>query len=73
MHGLSSQSVLAGAALLILGVLGGAMMLTPIPQANATAMTFILGALAGAITAGPGAKAADKLISTSGPNPEIKQ
>jgi hypothetical protein len=34
----------------IMGGLGACMMFMPIPQSNATAMTFILGALAGALT-----------------------
>jgi len=51
-----NSQVLAGAALLILGALGAGMLVVPIPAANATAMTFILGALAGAITVSGGGK-----------------
>ena len=64
----SSQAFLAGAALLIMGALGGAMMLVPIPAANATSLTFVLGALAGAITVGPASKAADKITSSGTTN-----
>lgn len=46
----SSASVLAGLALLILGGVGAAMLVLPIPAPNAQSVTFILGALAGALT-----------------------
>lgn len=62
----SSQAFLAGAALLIMGVLGGVMMFVPIPSGNATSVTFILGALAGALTVSGGSKIADKLTTSSG-------
>lgn len=68
----SSQAFLAGAALLIMGVLGGIMMYEPIPAVNATSVTFILGALAGALTVGPGVKLADKLTQSSGPNAVVQ-
>ena len=68
----SAQAFLAGAALLIMGALGGVMLFQPIPQANATAMTFILGALAGALTVGGGNKIADKLTTSTGPDATIQ-
>lgn len=67
----SMQEVLAGLALLILGCLGGAMMVLPIPSSNATSLTFILGALAGALTVTGGNKIADKLTTSSGPDATI--
>ncbi len=60
----SSQAFLAAAALLIMGILGGIMMFYPIPPVNATSVTFILGALAGALTVGPAGKVADRIAAT---------
>ena len=60
----STTELLAGMALLILGALAGAMMLLPIPPANATSLTFILGALAGALTVSGGQKAASAITQT---------
>jgi hypothetical protein len=42
--------ILAILALTILGGIAGAMLVLPIPPANAQSVTFILGALAGALT-----------------------
>ena len=42
--------LLAAGALAILGGIGAAMLVLPIPPANAQSVTFILGALAGALT-----------------------
>ncbi len=42
--------MLAAGALAILGGLGAALLFTPIPAPNAQSVTFILGALAGALT-----------------------
>lgn len=42
--------LLAAGALVILGALGGALLIHPIPAPNAQSVTFILGALAGALT-----------------------
>jgi hypothetical protein len=50
MSPINPQTVLSSIALVILGALGGAMLFEPVPSANATALTFILGALAGALT-----------------------
>lgn len=46
----NAQAILAGGALLIMGALGCIMAFVPIPAVNATSLTFILGALAGALT-----------------------
>jgi hypothetical protein len=61
------QELLAGLALVILGALAGAMMVMPIPSVNATSLTFILGALSGALTVTGGAKVADKITAATGP------
>ena len=58
MNPFNAPTLLAAAALLILGALAGAMMFLPIPAANATSLTFILGALAGALTVSGGVKPA---------------
>jgi hypothetical protein len=50
MSPLSPQVILAAGALAILGGIGAAMLVLPIPPANAQSVTFILGALAGALT-----------------------
>jgi hypothetical protein len=50
MTSLNPQIVLATGALGILGGIGAAMLVLPIPPANAQSVTFILGALAGALT-----------------------
>jgi hypothetical protein len=50
--------ILAIFALTILGGIGAAMLVLPIPPANAQSVTFILGALAGALTMQGTAKAA---------------
>ena len=50
MSPLNPQVVLAAGALAILGGIGAAMLVLPIPPANAQSVTFILGALAGALT-----------------------
>lgn len=68
----NAQTVLAAAALLIMGVLAGLMMFFPIPQANGTPMTFILGAIAGAITVGGGSKLADKFTQSTGPGAVVQ-
>jgi hypothetical protein len=47
---LNPPVLLAGCALLILGGIGAAMLVLPIPSANSQSVTFILGALAGALT-----------------------
>ncbi len=50
MSPLNPQVGLAAGALAILGGIGAAMLVLPIPPANAQSVTFILGALAGALT-----------------------
>jgi hypothetical protein len=56
----TSQTLLAATALLIMGALAGAMLFIPIPAGNATSMTFILGALAGALTVSGASKSGDR-------------
>ena len=50
------RTLISGATLVILGLLAGGMLLTPIPASNIQPFTFILGALAGAFTAAGGAR-----------------
>ena len=47
---LNPQVILAAGALAILGGIGAAMLVLPVPASNAQSVTFILGALAGALT-----------------------
>lgn len=68
MSKITAQELLAGFALLILGGLAGGMLFVPIPAANATSLTFVLGALSGALTVSGGQKIAAALTST-GPTP----
>jgi len=65
------ELLLSGIALIFLGVLGGMMLFVPIPQSNEQSVTFILGALAGAITMAGGnkiTKAVGGGNATSGPD-----
>ena len=50
MASINPQLLLAGFALAILGGFGVTMLFTPIPTPNQQSITFILGALAGALT-----------------------
>ncbi len=68
----SAQDYLAGGALVIMGGLAAAMLVFPIPTANATSFTFVLGALAGALTVSGGQKVADKLTTSTGPGAIIQ-
>jgi hypothetical protein len=63
----SSQAVLAGAALVILGGLAGAMLFVPIPAGNAGPMNFVLGALAGALTVSGGRTIVSALATNAAP------
>jgi hypothetical protein len=65
------EMLLSGLALIFLGVLGGLMLFVPIPKDNAQSVTFVLGALAGAVTMAGGTKVAKALggpDGTSGSN-----
>lgn len=68
----SSQSALAGIALVILGVLGGCLVFQVVPAQNATLLGMIVGALAGALTVSGSQKIADKLTTSSGDNATIQ-
>ena len=62
---------LSAIALVLLGGMGMFMLFQPIPQANAQSVTFVLGALAGAITMAGGnkiAKAVGGGSATTGPD-----
>lgn len=47
-----AQAILAGVALVMLGLLTGCMVFVAVPQGNQQLVTFALGALAGATTIG---------------------
>jgi outer membrane lipoprotein SlyB len=72
MNAPQAQTVLAAAAMAILGVLAGLMMFFSVPAPNATSLTFILGAIAGALSVGGGSKIADKLTQSTGPGATIQ-
>ena len=55
------ELLLSAVALVFLGVLGGMMLFFPIPKDNAQSVTFVLGALAGAVTMAGGTKVAKAL------------
>ena len=64
----TTQEVLAGIALIILGFLSVVMTFEVVPAANHDYMLIMLGALAGALTVSGGQKIADKITSSTGPN-----
>ncbi len=51
-----AQALLAGIALVMLGLLAGCMVFVAVPQGNQQLVTFALGALAGALTVSGAAK-----------------
>jgi outer membrane lipoprotein SlyB len=55
----STQTVLSVLAMIALGALGGLLIYQAVPPANAQLLTFILGAIAGAVTGGAAVRAAD--------------
>jgi outer membrane lipoprotein SlyB len=61
----SSQTALAGLALIMLSVLGGLLVFHAVPTTNQTMLATIVGALAGALTVAGGQKLADKLSTTT--------
>lgn len=54
-------TILAGMALLIMGVLSGALIFHAVPQPNQQLVTFALGAISGALTVGGAQKVADRV------------
>ncbi len=56
-----AQAILAGSALVILGVLTGCLIFVPVPQGNQQLVTFALGALSGALTFAGGRQLAEKI------------
>jgi hypothetical protein len=60
----AAQSVLAGLALVILGVLGVCLIFHAIPADNKEALTFLLGAISGALTVAGGQKVVAALTQT---------
>jgi hypothetical protein len=59
----NAQTMLAAVALLIMGLLSGALIFHAVPQGNMQLVTFALGAISGALTVGGGAKLADKITA----------
>jgi outer membrane lipoprotein SlyB len=55
----STQTVLSVLAMIALGALGGLLIYQAVPPANVQLLTFILGAIAGAVTGGAAVWAAD--------------
>jgi outer membrane lipoprotein SlyB len=55
----STQTVLGVLAMIALGALGGLLVYQAVPPANVQLLTFILGAIAGAVTGGAAVRAAD--------------
>jgi hypothetical protein len=55
----SAQIVLSILAMIALGLLGGLLVYHAVPAANVQLLTFILGAIAGAVTGGAAVKATD--------------
>jgi len=55
----STQTVLGVLAMIALGALGGLLVYRAVPPANVQLLTFILGAIAGAVTGGAAVRAAD--------------
>jgi outer membrane lipoprotein SlyB len=65
MASLSTQTALSVLAMIALGVLGGLLVYQAVPPANVQLLTFILGAIAGAVTGGAAVKAADAAKGSS--------
>lgn len=72
MTGPSSQAVLAGMAMVILGTLSCIMAWHEVPQANHDYLVFILGALSGALTVGGASKIADRISNNTGGDTTIQ-
>ena len=53
----TTQTVLSVLAMIALGALGGLLVFQAVPTANVQLLTFILGAIAGAVTGGAAVKA----------------
>ncbi len=64
-----AQSVLAGVALVLVGVLTGCLIFHAVPQGNQQLVTFALGGLIGALTAGGASKIADKIGTANNVQP----
>lgn len=64
----NAQLLLSAAALAALGLLGGCLVFHAVPQGNQQLVTFVLGALSGAVTTGGGAAVAGKLGAIQPPH-----
>ena len=60
-----SEAVLAFIALALMGVMGIMLIFHAVPDSNQQLVTFILGALAGAVTMAGGKKIADKVMGNA--------
>lgn len=63
-----AQTLLSAAALAALGVLGGCLVFHAVPQGNQQLVTFVLGALSGAVTLGGGQAVTNKLGGAAPPH-----
>jgi len=66
MSDISAEAVLAFVALVLIGVLGMMLVFHTVPQENQQLVTFVLGALSGALTVGGAKKVADKVSTQTG-------
>ena len=63
MKDMNAQTALAGIALILMGIIAGALIFHTVPQANQQLVTFALGAISGALTVGGSGKVAEKLTT----------
>jgi hypothetical protein len=63
----TAQTLLSAAALTLLGLLGGCLVFHAVPEASREPLTFVLGALSGAVTTGGGLAVAHKPGATQPP------
>lgn len=68
----SADTVSAWIALLVLAVLAFLLVFNPVPLSNKELITFVLGAISGALTMGGGRKVADKITTSNGPDATIQ-
>ena len=66
MSDISAEAVLAFVALVLIGVLVIVLVFHAVPQENQQLVTFVLGALSGALTVGGAKKVADKVSTQTG-------
>jgi outer membrane lipoprotein SlyB len=69
----NAQTVLAGMALVIMGLVCGALIFHAVPEPNQQLVTFALGAISGALTVGGASKVADKMTTNTGTNVSVEK